>query len=222
MSKDNLQVLSINNIKNSYLIGFALVNFIIFGFYLFMYKVVGVTGHIPTYMKVYLIISLILWLLLYLQEKGKIFANFNKYNYKSRIIIYFIINILAGYNVPYLMSSAYVFFYSGSEDSVFEYWLLIGVIILISLLGLFLFCYSEFEMFGNQQNTLIKLIGILIVIASLIGLIYVSIIAPADFEEGRVIWVGCIFLMCIHVLVGRSFFYLAVLINDIKEEGLKL
>ncbi|PTU81707.1 DUF5079 domain-containing protein, partial [Staphylococcus pasteuri] len=80
MCKDNLQVLSINNIKNSYLIGFALVNFIIFGFYLFMYKVVGIAGHIPTYMKVYLMISLILWLLLYLQEKGKIFANFNRYN----------------------------------------------------------------------------------------------------------------------------------------------
>ena len=34
MDKENLQILSISNIKNSYLIGFALLNFIIFAFYI--------------------------------------------------------------------------------------------------------------------------------------------------------------------------------------------
>lgn len=44
MDKENLQVLSINNIKNSYLIGFALVNFIIFAFYIFLYCFIGMEG----------------------------------------------------------------------------------------------------------------------------------------------------------------------------------
>lgn len=81
MDKENLQVLSINNIKNSYLIGFALVNFIIFAFYIFLYCFIGMEGTVPNYMKIYLAISLFLWLILYLQEKGKILADFNRNNY---------------------------------------------------------------------------------------------------------------------------------------------
>ena len=71
MNKENLQVLSINNIKNSYLIGFALVNFIIFAFYIFLYCFIGMEGTVPNYMKIYLAISLFLWLILYLQKKEK-------------------------------------------------------------------------------------------------------------------------------------------------------
>ena len=41
MDKENLQILSINNIKNSYLIGLALVNFITFALYIFLYFFIG-------------------------------------------------------------------------------------------------------------------------------------------------------------------------------------
>ena len=100
MDKENLQILSINNIKNSYLIGFALVNFIIFAFYIFLYCFIGMEGTVPNYMKIYLAISLLLWLILYLQEKkGK--ENFNRNNYKREVCTYMLINILAGYNIPF-------------------------------------------------------------------------------------------------------------------------
>ena len=52
-------------------------------------------------MKIYLAISLLLWLILYLQEKGKILENFNRNNYKRRVCTYMLINILAGYNIPF-------------------------------------------------------------------------------------------------------------------------
>ncbi|MDU0445055.1 hypothetical protein QVA78_09775 [Staphylococcus haemolyticus] len=48
MDKENLQILSINNIKNSYLIGFALVNFIIFAFYIFLYCFIGMEGTVKS------------------------------------------------------------------------------------------------------------------------------------------------------------------------------
>ena len=57
-------------------------------------------GTVPNYMKIYLAISLLLWLILYLQEKGKILENFNRNNYK-RVCTYMLINILAGYNIPF-------------------------------------------------------------------------------------------------------------------------
>lgn len=160
MDKENLQVLSINNIKNSYLIGFALVNFIIFAFYIFLYCFIGMEGTVPNYMKIYLAISLFLWLILYLQEKGKILADFNRNNYKKRVFVYMLINILAGYNIPFLISSADIFYYSGVDGEAFKYWIIIASIILISMTGLFIFCYSEFEMFGNKQYIVLKILGV--------------------------------------------------------------
>ena len=222
MDKENLQVLSINNIKNSYLIGFALVNFIIFAFYIFLYCFIGMEGTVPNYMKIYLTISLLLWLILYLQEKGKILDNFNRNNYKRRVCTYMLINILAGYNIPFLISSADIFYYSGVDGDAFKYWIIIAGIILISITGLFIFCYSEFEMFGNKQNVILKILGVFLVLLSFIALIYISFVSPSDSGESKVIWVGCFFLFGVHIIMVRVFFYLAVLIDDIKEDGMKL
>ncbi|APT16803.1 MULTISPECIES: DUF5079 family protein [Staphylococcus] len=222
MNKENLQVLSINNIKNSYLIGFALVNFIIFAFYIFLYCFIGMEGTVPNYMKIYLAISLFLWLILYLQEKGKILADFNRNNYKKRVCVYMLINILAGYNIPFLISSADIFYYSGVDVEAFKYWIIIASIILISMTGLFIFCYSEFEMFGNKQYIVLKISGVFLILLSFIALIYISFISPSDSGKSIVIWVGCFFLFGVHIIMGRVYFYLAVLMNDIREDGLKL
>lgn len=222
MDKENLQVLSINNIKNSYLIGFALVNFIIFAFYIFLYCFIGMEGTVPNYMKIYLAISLLLWLILYLQEKGKILADFNRNNYKKRVFVYMLINILAGYNIPFLISSADIFYYSGVDGEAFKYWIIIASIILISMTGLFIFCYSEFEMFGNKQYIVLKISGVFLILLSFITLIYISFISPSDSGKSIVIWVGCFFLFGVHIIMGRVYFYLAVLMNDIREDGLKL
>ena len=45
------------------------MNFIIFAFYYFIYSGPGIKGNMPLYMKIYLIVSLLLWLILYLQER---------------------------------------------------------------------------------------------------------------------------------------------------------
>ena len=49
------------------------MNFIIFGLYYFIYSGPGIKGNMPLYMKIYLIVSLLLWLILYLQEREYIF-----------------------------------------------------------------------------------------------------------------------------------------------------
>ena len=45
------------------------MNFIIFAFYYFIYSGPGIKGNMPLYMKIYLIVSLLLRLILYLQER---------------------------------------------------------------------------------------------------------------------------------------------------------
>ena len=96
----NLQK-SIESIQHSHLIGLSLVNFIIFAFYYFIYSGPGIKGNMPLYMKIYLIVSLLLWLILYLQEREYIFKNYNRKNYKFRVAIYMSINLLSGYNIPF-------------------------------------------------------------------------------------------------------------------------
>ena len=49
------------------------------------------------------------------------------------------INLLSGYNIPFLISSAYAFYFADSRDDTFTYWLLICGIITISAIGLFFF-----------------------------------------------------------------------------------
>ena len=77
--------------------------------FIYFYIALLVWRNSPNYMKIYLAISLLLWLILYLQEKGKILENFNRNNYKRRVCTYMLINILAGYNIPFLISSADIF-----------------------------------------------------------------------------------------------------------------
>ncbi|MEX2948716.1 DUF5079 family protein [Staphylococcus warneri] len=218
----NLQKRSIESIQHSHLIGLSLVNFIIFAFYYFIYSGPGIKGNIPLYMKLYLIGSLLLWLLLYLQEREYIFKTYNRKNYKFRVAIYMTINLLSGYNIPFLISSAYAFYFADSRDDTFTYWLLICGIIIVSAIGLFLFCLGEFQMFSIQNGSFIRMVGILIILLSFGLLLYVSLIVPVDSEENRTIWMGMIMLFCSHMLIGRTYFYLGLLEYDIGEEGLNL
>lgn len=222
MDKKNIQRKCIENIRNSYLIGLALVNFIIFGFYLFIYFGAGIKGQVPIYMKIYIAISLLLWLLLYLQEKGKILRNYNKNNYKSKLISYFLINLFTGYNIPFLISSAYVFYFSGSRDDAFVYWLILAGIIIMSAIGLFLFCCGEFSIFSEKNNAIEKLCGIILIILTFIVLFYLSMTVPRDSEENKIIWMGMIMLFCVHLLIGRSYFYLALFNMYAKDDGVVL
>ncbi|MFB2003786.1 DUF5079 family protein [Staphylococcus aureus] len=218
----NLQKRSIESIQHSHLIGLSLVNFIIFALYYFIYAGPGIKGNIPLYMKIYLIGSLLLWLILYLQEREYIFKNFNRSNYKIRVVTYMTINLLSGYNIPFLISSAYAFYFGDSREDTFTYWLLICGLIIVSAIGLFFFCLGEFEMFGIQSGSFIRMFGILVILLSFGLLLYVSLIVPVDSEENRTIWMGMIMLFCSHLLVGRTYFYLGLLEYDIKEEGLNL
>ncbi|SCS66969.1 DUF5079 family protein [Staphylococcus caeli] len=222
MDNKEIQINCMETIRNSYLIGFALVNFIIFGFYMFIYFVAGVKGQIPMYMWVYLLASLLLWLLLYLQEKGVILNDYNKNNYKKRLISYYLINLLAGYNIPFLVSSAYVFYFSGSRADAFTYWLIIAGLIVLSAIGLFIFCDGEFGVINGEVSTIKKWMGLVMILIPAISLFYLSMIVPVDSEENRTIWVGIIFLFCIHVLVARSYFYLGLLRSVIKESDIQL
>lgn len=218
----NLQNKAIESIQHSHLIGLSLVNFIIFAFYYFIYAGPGIKGVMPLYMKIYLIVSLLLWLLLYLQEREYIFKNYNRKNYKFRVAIYMTINLLSGYNIPFLISSAYAFYFADSRYDTFTYWLLICGIITVSAIGLFFFCLGEFQMFGIQNGSFIRMIGILIVLLSFGLLLYISLIVPVDSEENRTIWMGMIMLFCSHMLIVRTYFYLGLLDYDIREDGVKL
>ena len=65
-----------------------------------------------------------------------------------------------------------------------------------------------------------QMVRIITIILSTIGLIYFSLIIPVDSEENRTIWVGILFMIAVHILVARSFFYLGLVNSSIKEDEL--
>jgi uncharacterized membrane protein YesL len=77
-------------------------------------------------------------------------------------------------------------------------------------------------MFGIQNGSFIRMIGILTILLSFGLLLYVSLILPVDSEENQTIWMGMIMLFCSHLLIGRTYFYFGLLNYDISEDGLKL
>ncbi|MCG7337688.1 DUF5079 family protein [Staphylococcus sp. ACRSN] len=193
-----------------------------FDFYLFIYFRVGIKGQVPSYMKTYIVISLILWLLLYLQEKGKLLRNYNNKSYKPKLISYFLVNLFSGYNIPFLISSTYVFYFSGSRDDAFVYWLVLAGLIIMSASGLFLFCCGEFSIFSEKNNAIEKLCGIILIVLSFIMLFYLSMTVSRESEENKIIWMAMIMLFCVHLLIGRSYFYLALFNMYAKDNGVDL
>lgn len=150
-------------------------------------------------------ISLILWLLLYLQEKGKLLRNYNNKSYKPKLISYFLVNL-----------------FSGSRDDTFVYWLVLAGLIIMSASGLFLFCCGEFSIFSEKNNTIEKLCGIILIVLSFIMLFYLSMTVPRESEENKIIWMAMIMLFCVHLLIGRSYFYLALFNMYAKDNGVDL
>ena len=73
----NLQ--KINRINSTFTFNRIIISeFHYFAFYYFIYSGPGIKGNMPLYMKIYLIVSLLLRLILYLQEREYIFKNYNR------------------------------------------------------------------------------------------------------------------------------------------------
>ncbi|RIM32914.1 DUF5079 family protein, partial [Staphylococcus caprae] len=102
------------------------------------------------------------------------------------------------------------------------YWIYILITYIFSWIGLHLFCISEFEIIQTTINGLLKIIGIIIALASIVSILYLSFIVPRTAEENKFIWASIIALIAVYAILIRSYFnyslYLTIKKSDKEKQ----
>ena len=189
-----------------------------FIFSLTFYCILFFSAHLLYKLPIYVYI-LVFWVVIniisYLQEKSKkVKTN------KAALIRYIIISTLSGYSLSISCSSVYVFGATTNGYDVFDYWLIIIIANVISLIGFNIFVISEFGLIQSLSGSAGNIMGIVVALGGFGILIYLSRIVPYTDNENNFIWMSIIVILMINLLIGRSYFNL-MRYQIIDEEGLE-
>ena len=205
-----------HNIKNPYITPVAiLMNILALVLYSIMFFPQHLLYKLPKYIYIFLLFWLIINVISYVQEKSK-----KVKTDKGTLIRYIIISTLCDYSVSIAIASVYVFGATVNGDDVFDYWLIIIIANVISLIGFNIFVISEFGLIQSLSGSAGNIIGIVVALGGMGILIYLSRIVPYTAEENNFIWISILVILMINLLIGRSYFNL-MKYQIIEEEGLE-
>ncbi|ARB78267.1 MULTISPECIES: DUF5079 family protein [Staphylococcus] len=205
-----------HNIKNPYITPVAiLMNILALVLYSIMFFPQHLLYKLPKYIYIFLLFWLIINVISYVQEKSK-----KVKTDKGTLIRYIIISTLCGYSVSIAIASVYVFGATVNGDDVFDYWLMIIIANVISLIGFNIFVISEFGLIQSLSGSAGNIIGIVVALGGMGILIYLSRIVPYTAEENNFIWISILVILMVDLLIGRSYFNL-MKYQIIEEEGLE-
>ena len=205
-----------HNIKNPYITPVAiLMNILALVIYSIMFFTQHLLYKLPKYIYIFLLFWLIINVISYVQEKSK-----KVKTDKGTLIRYIIISTLCGYSVSIAIASVYVFGATVNGDDVFDYWLIIIIANVISLIGFNIFVISEFGLIQSLSGSAGNIIGIVVALGGMGILIYLSRIVPYTAEENNFIWISILVILMVDLLIGRSYFNL-MKYQIIEEEGLE-
>ncbi|GGI42046.1 hypothetical protein GCM10010896_16460 [Mammaliicoccus stepanovicii] len=201
-------------VRNPYLTRSSVVNFISIFLCVFIVKIKDNFDLIPTYIWAYIIFSLIMWILSILISTGYLFDNKGKFNLLY-LNFYLIFNIVFGLLIPLNTSLIYFIQMSGEPNADMLYWYINLVILIVNILGLYLFSVIEFEIY-NLKNKIIKYIGILLVICSELALFYLYITAPTVDEAYKGFMFEGLFLFAVDLIIARMFLHYSIAKDEIN------
>ena len=205
-----------HNIKNPYITPVAiLMNILALVLYSIMFFPQHLLYKLPKYIYIFLLFWLIINVISYVQEKSK-----KVKTDKGTLIRYIIISTLCDYSVSIAIASVYVFGATVNGDDVFDYWLIIIIANVISLIGFNIFVISEFGLIQSLSGSAGNIMGIVVALCGFGILIYLSRIVPYTAEENDFIWMSIIVILMVDLLIGRSYFNL-MKYQIIEEEGLE-
>ncbi|UXU57151.1 DUF5079 family protein [Staphylococcus agnetis] len=174
------------------------------------------TIQIPFYYVLFLIVVVIINIISIIKEKMK-----KVYYTKKSALIYLIITILAGYSLPLLVSS---FFMTGPMTqslNVVGYWLIVMILTFLSFLAVHIFVVREFRITTRFDSITVRIFAVLLKLASMIGLIYMSWIVPSVAEENRSIGISVLFIIASDLLIIRNYFSYSMYLYEceLKKKG---
>ncbi|MBY7665499.1 DUF5079 family protein [Staphylococcus agnetis] len=206
------------NLKKSYLKPFII--FLIILIILFnsvMIYSTNIWNDIPIYLYITYAIWMVFNLIIFKQDS---FDNIKVS--KASAIRYLIINVISGYLQPIAVASCYLIGIVFTPWSGIIYWMNIIGAVLLSVVAISIFSINEFHIVVDEAKTSLNLLAILIKLASLGWLAYLAMTVPTTAEENSFIWVSILFLLCIDLLILRSFLNYALFMDELRNGPYKM
>ncbi|WP_105996216.1 DUF5079 family protein [Staphylococcus agnetis] len=206
------------NLKKSYLKPFII--FLIILIILFnsvMIYSTNIWNDIPIYLYITYAIWMVFNLIIFKQDS---FDNIKVS--KASVIRYLIINVISGYLQPIAVASCYLIGIVFTPWSGIIYWMNIIGAVLLSVVAISIFSINEFHIVVDEAKTSLNLLAILIKLASLGWLAYLAMTVPTTAEENSFIWVSILFLLCIDLLILRSFLNYALFMDELRNGPYKM
>ncbi|UXU64123.1 DUF5079 family protein [Staphylococcus agnetis] len=203
----------VTNLKKSYLkpfIIFLMILIVIFN--AVMIYSTNIWNDIPIYLYITYAIWMLFNLIIFKQDS---FDNIKVS--KASAIRYLIINVISGYLQPIAVASCYLIGIVFTPWNGIIYWMNIIGAVLLSVLAIFIFSINEFHIVVDKAKTSLNMLAILIKLASLGWLAYLAMTVPTTAEENSFIWVSILFLLCIDLLIIRSFLNYALFTDELRN-----
>ncbi|MCO4362673.1 DUF5079 family protein [Staphylococcus agnetis] len=208
----------VTNLNKSYLkpfIIFLMILIVIFNSV--MIYSTNIWNDIPNYLYITYAIWMIFNLIIFKQDS---FDNIKVS--KASAIRYLTINVISGYLQPIAVASCYLIGIVFTPWSGIIYWMNIIGAVLLSVVAISIFSINEFHIVVDEAKTSLNLLAILIKLASLGWLAYLAMTVPTTAEENSFIWVSILFLLCIDLLILRSFLNYALFMDELRNGPYKM
>lgn len=177
----------------------------------------NIWNDIPNYLYITYAIWMIFNLIIFKQDS---FDNIKVS--KASAIRYLTINVISGYLQPIAVASCYLIGIVFTPWSGIIYWMNIIGAVLLSVVAISIFSINEFHIVVDEAKTSLNLLAILIKLASLGWLAYLAMTVPTTAEENSFIWVSILFLLCIDLLILRSFLNYALFMDELRNGPYKM
>ncbi|MCE5044122.1 DUF5079 family protein [Staphylococcus chromogenes] len=208
----------ITNLKKSHMKPFIIfiILFVLF-FDAVILKLSNAWFDIPIYLYVIYAIWMIFNVILMFQDSYK-----NIQINKISALRYLIINNIAGYLQPIAMASIYLICIIKTPWHGLMYlYSIIGAVIL-SFLAILIFSLNEFHIVVKKARSSINIFAIILKLISLAWIGYLFWTVPTMAEENNFVGMSIIVILCIDLLILRSFFSYALFMDELRNGPYKM
>ncbi|ALN77769.1 DUF5079 family protein [Staphylococcus agnetis] len=204
----------ITNLKKSHMKPFIIFLMILVLFFntLMIYGT-NAWNKIPIYLYVTYAVWVVFSLILFKQDR---FENVKVDELSA--LRYLTINIIAGYIQPIAVASCYLIGIAFTPWNGITYWFQIIGAVMLSVLAITLFSINEFHLLVKNAKGTLNFIAILIKLVSLGWIAYLAKTVPVTAEENGFIWISILFLLCIDLLILRSFFNYGLVVRTLNGD----
>lgn len=203
----------VENIRNSYIFPFSLLNIIIWIKYIFVVSYCDMWDEIPIFAYCYFAFSIVLWVVLFFQIK------ISKESFSINLIRrYIMVNIVVGYNIAIGYGNIY-FLNMIDHFNLINIWLLYLSLVALSAFGIYMFGTNSFKEYKTRKSEFSKILGGIISLLATGSIMILGFFVPTVYDVHTDIFYSGILVFCVHLLMIRTFACYVLLKESIKEHG---